>query len=300
MPRWPQPDTPSMPEHPSTTGSPGITLFNDQPAVHLRAPDGASATVLLHGGQLVSWCPQGREEQLFLSPKTGYGPGVSVRGGVPVCFPQFASRGPLPKHGFVRTRTWQLVEAGRRGTHAYAVLGLTDDAQTRQLWPHAFAAELTVSLEGHRVDIELAVRNTGDAPMDFTAALHTYLRSANVLKAQVEGLVGAHYYDHVSGEDRKLQWIDVLTVAQELDRIYWHAPRTLTLREMGRKLRITATGFEDTVVWNPGPQQCAKLADMPEDGWLQMLCIEAAQIGHPVHLPPGEEWSGLQTLELQA
>ena len=62
----------------------GPTTFNGQPAVHLRAPDGASATILLHGGHLVSWCPMGEDEQLFLSPLARYGEGQSVRGGVPV------------------------------------------------------------------------------------------------------------------------------------------------------------------------------------------------------------------------
>ena len=36
-----------------------LTEFNGHPAVALRAPDGARATVLLHGGHLVSWIPAG-------------------------------------------------------------------------------------------------------------------------------------------------------------------------------------------------------------------------------------------------
>ena len=60
-----------------------LTEFRGQPALHLRAPDGAQATVLLLGGQLVSWVPAGGEEQLYLSPTARYGVGASVRGGVP-------------------------------------------------------------------------------------------------------------------------------------------------------------------------------------------------------------------------
>lgn len=278
----------------SSSAPTGPITFLDQPAVQLRAPNGARATILLHGAHLVSWLPAGEHEQLYLSQQSRHGEGQAVRGGVPVCFPQFSERGDLPKHGFARTRAWTLEEARVRGEHAYAVLRLVDDAATRALWPHAFAAELTVSVGGPRLDIELAITNTGDTDLHFTAALHTYLRSANVLKAQVEGLMGARYYDHVSGEDGKQQWIDVLTVVQALDRIYWQAPPAVTLREMGRRVAISQDTFEDTVVWNPGPHHT--LADLPADGWREMLCIEAAQVGTPVRLSPGEEWAGMQTL----
>ena len=37
-----------------------------QPAMRLRAPDGAEATVLLHGGHIVSWIPAGDVERLYL------------------------------------------------------------------------------------------------------------------------------------------------------------------------------------------------------------------------------------------
>ena len=80
-----------------------------QPALKIQSPDGAQATVLLHGGHLVSWKPAGGEEQLYLSPTAVAGQGQAIRGGVPVIFPQFEQRGPdvsLPRHGLARTRTW--------------------------------------------------------------------------------------------------------------------------------------------------------------------------------------------------
>ena len=54
----------------------------------------------------------------------------------------------------------------------------------------------------------------------------------------------------------------------------------------------------NTVVWNPGATKCATLADMPPDGYLQMLCIEAAQIDTPVTLAAGARWTGGQHLAL--
>ncbi|MFM2120981.1 MAG: hypothetical protein RL722_2449 [Pseudomonadota bacterium] len=273
--------------------------FPSPATVTLRAPDGARASLLLQGGQLLSWQPLGEEDQLYCSPLSlaAAGAGQAVRGGAPVIFPQFSSRGPLPRHGFARTRTWTLEEQGQRAGHAFAVLSLSDDAQTRAIWPHAFRLELTASLSGRRLDLELAVQNTGETGFDFQAALHTYLRTADVRKAQLEGLLDQPYLDSVSGEERG-QWIDVVSIAQEIDRIYWNAPPALTLREMGRRLAIAQQGFRDTVVWNPGPDKGAALADLPPEGWLDFLCVEAACIGEPVHLPAGEEWVGLQTLEL--
>ena len=86
-----------------------LTEFQGQPALRLRAPDGAQATVLLHGAHLVSWIPAGGQEQLYLSPTTLYGEGRAVRGGVPVVFPQFNMRGPLAaKHGLSRRQMERL------------------------------------------------------------------------------------------------------------------------------------------------------------------------------------------------
>ncbi|RPI97866.1 MAG: D-hexose-6-phosphate mutarotase, partial [Chloroflexi bacterium] len=60
-------------------------------------------------------------------------------------------------------------------------------------------------------------------------------------------------------------------------------------------LRLTADGFPGAVIWNPGPEKAAALADL--DSYQHMLCIEAAVIGQPVRLGPGSMWQGTQTIE---
>lgn len=285
----------TSPEQPRAHQRTGPCEFNGQPAVHLRSPSGAQATVLLHGGHIVSWLPTGGEEQLYLSPYAVYGGTQAVRGGVPVIFPQFGRQGPLDKHGFARHHRWTLEQAEVRGEHAFAVLRLCDSAATRAVWPHAFALELTVSVDASRLEMELAVVNTGDQPFEFQSALHTYLACADVRRAQLEGLMGQNFQDMVVDEPRQ-QWVDVVTVAQELDRIYWQVPKDFTLREVGRRVAIQQNGFEDLVVWNPGPEQAATMSDLPDDDWLGFMCVEAAQIGNPVRLTAGEEWSAMQTL----
>ena len=269
------------------------TLFDGQPAVELEAPDGAHATVLLHGAQLVSWVPAGGREQLYLSGRTRHGAGAAVRGGVPVVFPQFAARGTLPRHGLLRTRAWSLAEALTRARHAQAVLRFVADDDTLALWPHEFEAELTISIAGPQLDIEFAVANTGDRPFDFCTALHTYLRTDDVLKAQLEGLQGVKYEDGPSGQWQQ-QWGDVTQVIGAIDRIYHDVPQSLTLREAGRQLTVASAGYTDAVVWNPGPD--GEPDDMPPGDWLHMLCVEAARVIEPIRLEPGAEWVGLQTL----
>jgi glucose-6-phosphate 1-epimerase len=279
-----------------------LTRHHGLDAVELTAPDGARATVLLHGGHLVSWVPAGAPEQLYLSPRSDYTPGKAIRGGVPVCFPQFAERGPLPKHGFARTLAWELVSQEQGKDDALAVMRLRDSDETRRLWPHAFELELSVRVGGRSLDVELACENLGDAPLQFTAALHTYLRVADLDAVSVEGLAGLRYFDSIK-QAEALQRMDLLLTGEkgvlDLDRIYFDVKeRPLLVTEDRRQVAVRQQGFEDAVVWNPGPERCAKLADMPPEGWSEMLCVEAACIGRPVELQAGESWVGRQSLAL--
>src|SRR5688500_13909346 len=112
------------------------------PMLALEAPDGARAELYLHGAHVTSWRPAGGDERLYLSAASEFRDGAAIRGGVPVIFPQFAGRGPLPKHGFARTTGWSLVGVERGRHAARATLRLSDTASTRAMWPHEFVAEL--------------------------------------------------------------------------------------------------------------------------------------------------------------
>ena len=46
-----------------------------------------------------------------LNPQAVFAPPKAIRGGIPICFPQFSDFGPLSQqHGFARNQQW---EAGR-------------------------------------------------------------------------------------------------------------------------------------------------------------------------------------------
>lgn len=268
------------------------------PAIRLALPGGDSALVALQGAQLLSWVAGG-EEQLFLSPLAAHDGSTPIRGGVPVCFPQFNQRGPLVKHGFARTLAWQASagDACMDGAGLRLTLRLGDSAATRAVWPHAFATELRVLLAPGALTLELAVHNPGDAPLAFTAALHSYLRVAEVAETTLSGLEGLRYWDAV--QDTHPQQQGALGFGTELDRVYPRPAPAMALMAAGQpRLRISQdSGWADTVVWNPGPQLCARLADMPDYAWRHMLCVEAAAIDAPVVLAPQGRWQAAQRLE---
>ncbi len=267
-----------------------------QPAMRLRSSDGAEATVMLHGAQVVSWIPAGDQEQLYLSPRAQAGPGKAVRGGVPVIFPQFAAQGPLPAHGFARDRAWVWDQGVARDGAAIGVLRLDDDAATDAIWPHRFEAELTVVVSGLALDIELAISNRNESrSFEFQAALHSYFRVDDLRHARLHGLFASRYVDQLSGKTQH-QEMDPQSFVGEIERIYHDVRQPLSLaRAMGR-MTIQAEGFPERVVWNPGPAQAAAMPDLPDDDWLRLLCIEVGAIAVPVSLAPGQEWSARLSL----
>jgi len=272
-------------------------LAADEALVTLRNAGGDEATISLHGAQLLSWQAAG-QERIYWSPLSRPAAGYAVRGGVPICFPQFAARGPLPRHGLVRTRRWELASfPAARARIAEARLQLEGLPATTG-WPHPFQLELAVRLGPRWLELELEVRNTGAAEFAFTAALHTYLRVDDVRQAALTGLQGLNYEDALDGNAAKPEAAPALRVTGEIDRVYRNVPPLLELRDGSGLRRLRQRGFADAVVWNPGTPREARLADMPAQDWMHMLCVEAAAIEHPVPLAPAAAWRGSQRIEL--
>jgi glucose-6-phosphate 1-epimerase len=268
------------------------------PAIHLRSPDGAEAIVLLYGGHIVSWKPAGGEERLYLSDKAFFEAGKPVRGGVPICFPQFSNEGPLAQHGFARTHMWEKVAARAGDDFAMATLRLVDNAETRAIWPNPFQIELSVGITDGRLDIEIEVKNTGERTFEFAAALHTYIRVKEVEEVNLEGLRGQRYRNLLNMAEEEIT-VDSgvgVVIDRETSRLYYKTENPLLLRESGRSLGINSDNMPDTVVWNPWEETCAKIPDLPAGGFRRYLCVEAGAIQNPVELHPTENWWGRQTL----
>lgn len=261
----------------------------------LTHPSGAEAQVMEYAAHVLSWRTSDGIERLFLSNRTEFKPGVAIRGGVPIIFPQFSALGPYPRHGFARTQAWQLQPGASPES---AVFMLRDNELTCNQWPFRFSAEYRVTVLADALHMELAIANQDEKPWSFTAALHTYLRVADIAHVRVSGLEGLMYRNSANHDCMEQQTQELLSIEGEVDRIYFDTLRPIDVVEGPSRLRCSAQGFTDTVVWNPGPAKTAGLADMDADGYRRMLCVEAAAIKHPVVLQPGERWCGSQQLQV--
>lgn len=275
------------------TASYTTETFQGQPCVRLALPCGDTALVALHGATVISWVAGGRE-RLFLSATSHFNGRDAIRGGVPVCWPQFNTRGTLPKHGFVRTLPWTAdVPPLLANDRAEATLRLPSGPVTQAIWAQAFDARLAITLTPGGLRVTLNVDNTDALPLAFTGALHTYLAVDDITQARLTGLGGQPEWDALT--DANHTAADSLCFNGNFDRVYVAAAAPLTLQDGAHRLVIAqSTGWADTVVWTPGADNAARMADMEPGGDQRMLCVEAAQVFRPVTVPAGRQWQGWQ------
>jgi len=273
----------------------GLELFHGLPSLALNLPNGDHLRVLLHGAHVVSWVAAGRE-RLYLSPHSAFDGQSAIRGGVPICFPQFNQRGPLPKHGFARNLPWLAdVPPVLTQEAARMSLRLPASAATRQFWPQAFELTLTLELRPACLQLTLNVHNNDVMPLNFTGALHTYLAVDDISAVQLTGLEDQPEWDALT--DRRGRATGPLRFQGGFDRVYDAASQALLLRDGPQCLRIEQSpSWAHTVVWNPGRELAAALPDLPADGHAHMLCVEAAQVMQATAVPAGGNWQGWQRL----
>jgi glucose-6-phosphate 1-epimerase len=288
-------------------------IYQNQACLRLTLPSHDTVLVALHGAQVLSWQTGDGQQRLYLSPQAVTDGQAAIRGGVPLCFPQFNMRGPLAKHGFVRNRAWQPMpsafadaseqrEGAMQGQGAEQSLQLAfshrigSQPSIDALWPHPFELLLTVTLAPNSLHMALQVRNTGAQPMPFTVALHTYLAVQHLEQVRLQGLAGLKYWDALA--DTHPVFAGDWRYTGPFDAVFPAPASPLVLQDQGAALEITQSpNLANTVVWNPGPALSQQLADMPDDGYQHMLCVEAAQIDSPVALAAGAQWLGWQQLK---
>lgn len=256
-------------------------------------PQGDSVFVAKQGAQVLSW-QTGGQERLYLSPVSACDGHTAIRGGIPVCFPQFNQRGTLPKHGFARNMTWHLLADQSQGPEK--VFELSDNAQTQSLWPFQFRAQIHVVLAASSLKIQLKVQNLGLQTLSFTGALHTYLAVHQIDQVSLNGQAHQSEWDAVI--DSHQACTGQLSFNSEFDRVYDVTPvtqPTWVLDDGNLQLQISqSASWGQSVVWNPGAEKCSQLKDMPFDGYQRMLCVEAARVTSAIEVLPSQQWAAWQ------
>lgn len=264
----------------------------------------ASAEITPHGAHLTAWQPQGQQPVLFLSGKSHFAPDRAIRGGVPLIFPWFGARKDdlqSPAHGFARTSRWAVraAEVSDAG-ECFVEMALGDDDETRKVWPHRFEAVLTVRA-GQRLRLALSVTNRGTDAMAFEAAFHTYFQVSEVGRVRVRGLEGCEFLDKTDGFSRKRQTDAAIEFKGEIDRMYLNTDTPCTIEDPDglRAIVVRKSGARATVVWNPGRERAATMADLGEAESRRMVCVETAIAGeNGISLKPGETHVMEAVLEL--
>eukprot|EP01128_Nolandella_sp_AFSM9_P004487 TRINITY_DN2018_c0_g1_i1.p1 TRINITY_DN2018_c0_g1~~TRINITY_DN2018_c0_g1_i1.p1 ORF type:complete len:169 (-),score=12.88 TRINITY_DN2018_c0_g1_i1:259-765(-) len=95
----------------------------DLTLIQLQANSSAKVEVYLHGGHITSFRDASGKELIYLSENASFTPTSSIRGGIPVCWPQFADLGSLPAHGLLRTsEEWEVFDCKQTKDEVTVVL----------------------------------------------------------------------------------------------------------------------------------------------------------------------------------
>jgi glucose-6-phosphate 1-epimerase len=248
------------------------------------------ARLSLHGGQVVSFEPDGFDDLLWVSPITAMPP-KAIRGGVPVCWPYFGRQGQpddAPQHGHARISRWPLTDVRREGDGS-VVLKLALPVRD------GVPLELQMSVHvGRELRQSIDTLHRGDAPYRLTQALHTYFRVADATRVQVTGLDGLRYADKYHGDTHVQSGAWSLHDPRDpgrSDRIYAGTGHRFDLLDpaASRRVRLDTFGSRSLVVWNPGEAGARDIADLPDDGWRNFVCLEPANAGEDaIELGPGQ------------
>lgn len=246
------------------------------------------AIVYLYGATVTSYKTDGTE-WLALRPDCKLdGSKPAIAGGLPICWPQFGP-GEIQQHGFARNLPWRLLEEPSEG--GVCVFELTDNEETRAMWPHAFRLEYRVELKEDRLATTLKVQNTSASDFSFQAALHSYFDVLNIEACKIKGpFENATKIDRSSGEAKMTTGkSDTLTISKFTEEVYKEVlPGNMSLTDPKGELSIqSGGGWRDVMVWNPYGDEGM--------GYSKFVCVEAVEAAS-VPLSANGVWEGTMDL----
>ncbi|MCG3730405.1 D-hexose-6-phosphate mutarotase [Vibrio cincinnatiensis] len=263
--------------------------------------DKAVAGIALHGGHVLSFQPKGQPDLIWMSDNALFDGKAALRGGIPICWPWFG-RIAAPAHGFARSTEWTLIEHRENEQGVIISLGLETSEQTLAIWPHHFQVRLLVEVR-ETLQITLEVLNTDQKEWTFSGALHTYLNVGDIRQTETTGM-GLEYLDNLN-HGQKTAGTNSLVLTDTIDRVYTQPNEQIQVKDpvLNRTLVVKNHGHNSAVLWNPWSQGAQTMADMKDDGYQTMLCVESTWHANRLEdgkiLQPGERYQLSTTLSVQ-
>jgi glucose-6-phosphate 1-epimerase len=251
----------------------------------------ATASISLQGGHVLSWQPVSTAHPvLWMSPMSAVTPGKAFRGGIPVCWPWFGpheQQADLPAHGYARAAPWSLTQTDQLNNGSTQLkLELDENEQAPGKLPARLALQVTI---GRTLQLALTTHNRSAEPLIISEALHSYFQIGDIAQVQVSGLEGVEFIDKVRNGMRERQAGPIHFTA-ETDRVYANTTADCQLDDpsLSRRIKVSKTGSQSTVIWTPWAEKAGKMADIGADHWRSMVCVESAnalenQISIPIN-----------------
>lgn len=252
--------------------------------------EAAEAKISLFGGHVISYVPKhDSRERLWMSSTSKMNGTESIRGGIPICWPWFATQYPnndssLPRHGFVRSDYWELAEVSEKPDCTLVTLKFPKSRGAGL--NGTFELSLVVSI-GNQLEVSLEVINTGESDFSIGGALHSYFSVDDISQTKVEGLSG-NYIDKMR-DSARFPATSPTTFHEETDRIYQTCEPETQINFGTKTTQVTNHGHDSIVVWNPWLEGAQSIGNMPDDGYKSFVCVEAAITGS-VTVAAGEKY----------
>jgi glucose-6-phosphate 1-epimerase len=120
---------------------------------------------------------------------------------------------------------------------------------------------------------------------------------------RILNLQSKSYVDKTRNASTHTESSPAISITQETDRVYQSldpsVPIVVTSTVDNSPIFIISReGLNDIVLWNPWIDKVKGMADFsPEDGFRNMICVEAGSVVGWQMLEPGEAWEGGQTIQ---
>lgn len=139
------------------------------------------------------------------------------------------------------------------------------------------------------LEMRLDVCSTGKSEFEWTGG-RPYWAVGNLLECQLKGLQGVSSSDRYKSLEpptgEAVQW------SGEACELLYDTPGPVCFELPSHNVKLSMTGFDQWMVWNPGAHEAQRLTDMPAADWQRFVCIEPVRVSRPCRLQPGDSFAG--------